>query len=72
MGEGIESASGDSGFNPQQQRKKKNKDCMEGFMAVSATLSLMSWVKYSFQRLTIIKLIRVAISHAYTGRTWKS
>lgn len=72
MEEGIESASGDSGFNPQQQRKKKNKDCMQGSMAMSATLSLMSWVKYSFQRLTITKLIRVVISHTYTGRMWRS
>lgn len=71
-GEGVESASGDSGFSLQQQRKKKNEDGMQGSMAMSAVLILMNWVKYSFQRLTITKLIRVTISLPHTGRTWRS
>lgn len=71
MGEGVESARGDSGFNPQQQRKKKNEDCMQDSTAMSVMLSMTSWVKYFIQRLTITKLIRVTISLPHTGRTWR-
>lgn len=71
MGEGVESARGDSGFNPQQQRKKKNKDCKQGSTAMSVMLSVRSWVKYFIQRLTITKLIRVTLSLPHTGRMWR-
>lgn len=60
MGEGIESTSRGSGFNPQQQRERKRKIVKAHFNVSDAQLDEQG--KSSFQRLTNTKLIWAIIS----------